>query len=92
MQSFKDFLPWYKNNDVVPTPEAVKKMIQFYYDKRIDMVKLRCTLPNLQNIFLHNSTSAHFYLFPEGGNDMLEKKRKDMVGGPSIAFTRKTGW
>ena len=31
MKSFKDFLMWYNNKDVVPTPEAMQKMIEFYH-------------------------------------------------------------
>ena len=89
MQSFKDFLRWYNNKDVVPTLDAMKKRIHFYHEKGIDMLKLGCTLPNLANICLHSSTSAKFYPFPAGDKDLLEKVREDMVGGPSIVFTRK---
>ena len=88
-QSFKAFLGWYNNKDVVPTSEAIKKLIHFYLEKGIDMLKLGCTLPNLANICLHSSTSAKFYPFPAGDKDLLEKVREDMVGGPSIVFTRK---
>ena len=63
MCTFKDFLPWYNNKDVVPTLEAMQKMLAFYHRKGIDMLKLGCTLPNLANIFLHKSTSAQFYPF-----------------------------
>ena len=45
--SFKDFLRWYNIEDVVPTLEAMQKMIAFYHDKNIDMLKLGCTLPKL---------------------------------------------
>ena len=89
MSSFKDFLRWCNNEDVVPTLEAVQKMIAFYHDKDIDMLKLGCTLPNLANICLHKSTVAKFYPFTEGDKDLLEKIREDVVGGPSIVFTRK---
>ena len=89
MNSFKDFLRWYNNKDVVPTLEAMQKMIAFYHDKDIDMLKLGCTLPNLANICLHKSTNAKFYPFTEGDKDLLEKIREDVVGGPSIVFTRK---
>ena len=53
------------------------------------MLKLGCTLPNLTNICLHKSTDANFYLFTEGDKDLLEEIRKDVVGSPSIVFTRK---
>ena len=89
MSSFKDFLRWYNNKDVVPTLEAIQKMMAFYHDKDIDMLKLGCTLPNLANIWLHKSTDAKFYPFTEGDKDLLEKLREDVVGGPSIVFTRK---
>ena len=65
-------------------------MVAFYHKKGIDMLNLGCTLPNLANICLHKSTSAKFYPFTETDKDLLQKIRKDMVGGPSIIFTRKT--
>ena len=89
MSSFKDFLRWYNNKAVVPTLEAMQKMIAFYHDKDIDMLKLGCTLPNLANICLHKSTDAKLYPFTEGDKDLLEIIREDVAGRPSIAFTRK---
>ena len=89
MSSFRDFLRCYNNKDVVPTLEAMQKMIAFYHDKDIDMLKLGCTSPNLANLCLHKSTDAKFYPFTEGDKDLLEKIREDVVGGPSIVFTRK---
>ena len=89
MQNFSDFLKWYNNKDVVPTLEAMQKMIDFYHNKRIDMLKLGCTLFNLANICLHKSTDSKFYPFTESDKDLLEKIREDMVGGPSIVFIRK---
>ena len=53
------------------------------------MLKLGCTLPKLANICLHKSTSAIFYPFTETDKDLLQKIREDIVGGPSIVFTRK---
>ena len=89
MQYFSDFLKWYNNKDVVPTLEAMQKMIDIYHNKGIDMLKLGCTLPNLANICLHKSTDSKFYPFSESDKDLLEKIREDMVGGSSFVFTRK---
>ena len=89
MSSFKDFSRWYNNKDVVPTLETMQKMVAFYHDKDIDVLKLGCTLPNLVNICLHKSTDAKFYPFTEGHKDLLEKIREEVFGGPSIVFTRK---
>ena len=53
------------------------------------MLKLGCTLPNLANLCLHKSTSAKFYPFTATDKDLMQKIREDMVGGPSMVFTRK---
>ena len=87
--TFKIFLRWYNNKDLVPILEAMQKMLAFSHKKGIDMLKLGCTLPNLANIYLHKSTSAKFYPITETDKDLLQKIREDMVGGPSIVFTRK---
>ena len=38
--TFKDFLRWYNNNDVVPTLEAMQKLVELYHNREIDKVKL----------------------------------------------------
>ena len=89
MCTFKDFLRWSNNKDVVPTLEVMQKMVDFYHSKGIDMLKLGCTLPNLANIFLHKSTTARCYPFTEIDKHLLDKIHEDMFGGPSIIFTGK---
>ena len=79
MRNSKDFLRWYNNKDVVSTLEGTEKVVDFYHNKGIDNLKLGYTLP----------TTANLYPFTESDNDLLEKIREDMVGGPSIVFTRK---
>ena len=86
MQYFSDFLKWYNNKDVVPTLETMQKMIEFYHNKGIDMLKLGCTLHNLATNCLHKSTDSKLYAFTESDKDLLEKIREDMVGGPSIVL------
>ena len=67
----------------------MQNMIEFYHNKGIDMLKLGCTLPSLANKCLNISTDSKRYPFTESDKDLLEKIREDMVGGPSIVFTRK---
>ena len=86
MSSFKDFLRWYNKKVIVPTLKSMQKMLVFYHDKDIDMLKLGCTLPNLANICLHKSTDAKFYPFTEGDKGLLEKLPEEVVGYPSIVF------
>ena len=73
MHYFSDFLKWYNNRDVVPTLEAMQKMMEFYHNKRLCMQKLGCTLPNLANVCLHKSTDSKFYPFTEPDEALLEK-------------------
>ena len=58
MQYFSGFLKWYNNEGVVPTLEAMQKMIESYHNKGIDMLKLGCTLHNLANICLEKPTGS----------------------------------
>ena len=90
MQCFSDFLKWYNNNEVNPTPEAMQKLVEFHHNKWIDMLKLGYTVTNLANIYLHKPTDSKFYHFTESDIDLLEQIRKDMVGGPFIVFRRET--
>ena len=73
MCTFKDFLLWYNNKDVVPTLEAMQKMLVFYRRKGMEMLKVGCTLPNFENTFLHKSTSAKFYPSTETDKNLLQK-------------------
>ena len=87
MATICDFLQWYNNKDVVPTLVAMQKMVEFYHDKRLDKLKLGCTLPNLTNICLHKSTHYKLYPFLWSDSDLLEKIREDKTGGPSPVFS-----
>ena len=87
MSTFRDFFKWYNNKDVVPTLEAMQKIMDFYHNKGIDMLKLG--FPNLANICLHKSTNHKFFPFVESHKDLHDKIREDMTDGPSIVFTRK---
>ena len=89
ISTFRDFFKRCNNKDVVPTLEAIQKMMEFYHNKGVDLTKLGFTLPNLANICLHKSTKHRFFPFVESYKDLLDKIREDMTGGPSIVFTRK---
>ena len=89
MTTFQDFVRWYNNKNVVPTLEAMQKMMEFYHNKAINMLKLGCTLHNLANICLRKSVNNKFYLFVEADKDLHDKIREDMTGGPSIVVNRK---
>ena len=79
----------YNNKDVVPTLESLPKIITFYDERKIDMFKPVYALPKVANIHLHSSTTAKIYPFTRNDGDILEITGSDMVGGPSIVFTRE---
>ena len=57
-----------------------RKMIAFYHDKDIAVLKLGGTLQNLVNICLNKSTDEKIFALTEGFKDMLQKIREDVVG------------
>ena len=63
----------------MPTLEALQKMIAFYHDKYIDMLKLGFTLPNLANVCLHKSTVAKLYPFTEADKELWKKLEKMLL-------------
>ena len=63
MQTFSAFIRRYNSKDVKPTLEAMRKMIDVYHSKRVEMLKLGVNLPYLANSFLHSSTDAAVYPF-----------------------------
>ena len=86
MGSFKDFMRWYNNKDVVPTLEAIQKMIAFYHDKNIDVLKLGCNLPNLANICLHKSTDKNS-IHSRKGIKAFRKKFEKMLLVVHLSFS-----
>ena len=69
MKTFKDFLEWYNNLDVLPFIEAVEKMKTFYKLKRLDIFKDGVSLPGLVLKYLMRGTKSEFHLFDE--NDKI---------------------
>ena len=63
METFQDFLNWCNKKQVVLTLEALQKVMQFYHQKGIGMLKLGFTLANLANPILLSSTSLKFFPF-----------------------------
>ena len=87
METFQDFLKWFNKKDVVPTLEALQKMMQFYHQKAIDILKLSFTLPNLANCVLLSSTSLKFFPFNQEDKIFDDSIRELLTGGPSNILT-----
>ena len=90
MSTFKDFLVWYNNLDVVPFLEAVEKMSQFWQERKIDMFKDGISVPGLtlKYLFLFLDKQTYFSLFDKANSDLYHLIRDNNTGGPSIIFHR----
>jgi hypothetical protein len=89
MTSFRDFLVWYNNLDVVPFLEAIDKMSDFWQERCIDIFKDGVSVPGLTMKYLFsNVPGAYFSLFSEKDKDAYYTMKSNNVGGPSIIFNR----
>ena len=89
METFRDFLVWYNNRDVVPFLEAIDKMCEFWQDRNIDMFKDGVSVPGLTMKYLFsNIPKVYFSLFAEKDKDLYYTMKDNNVGGPSIIFNR----
>ena len=88
MKTFKDFLEWYNNLDVIPFVEAVEKMKLFYQERKLDIFKDGVSLPGLVLKYLMKSTDSKFSLFEQEDKDLYDLMKSGIVGVPSIIFKR----
>ena len=79
MTTFRDFLVWYNNLDVLPFVEAVEKFQQFYFDKGIDVFKSAISVPGIARQLLFRTARQHnvnFALFDENNKDLYQRLNK----------------
>ena len=90
MITFKEFLVWYNNLDVVPFLEAVEKMSRFWQERKIDMFKDGISVPGLtlKYLFSFLDKQTYFSLFDKANSDLYHLIRDNNTGGPSIIFHR----
>ena len=89
MTSFRDFLVWYNNLDVVPFLEAIEKMSTFWKERSINMFKDGVSVPGLTMKYLFsNVAGTYFPLFLEKDKDLYYTMKDNNVGGPSVIFNR----
>ena len=91
MTKFKDFLEYYNNLDVGPFVTAVEKMQNFYFDKHIDLFKVAVSVPGVARSMLYKTAAdagVSFSSVRPGDEDMYYLIKQNIVGGPSLIFTR----
>ena len=93
LSSFKDFLRWYNEINVVQLLEAMQNLIAFHHGKDMNILKLSCNLPNMANICLYKSTDANFYLIREIDKDLKETSlRRCWLRSINRIDTRSLWW
>ena len=70
-------------------PWSNTKLIQFYHQKKLVMLKLGCTHPTLSIFCSHKWTNEKTYPFCGEDTDFCEKTREVMTIWTSNVFTRK---
>ncbi|XP_078694703.1 uncharacterized protein LOC144923755 [Branchiostoma floridae x Branchiostoma belcheri] len=88
MKTMKDFLTWYNNKDVVPMLEAIQKMVDFYRDLGIDMLKDGISVPGLTLKYLFMNLESDTYFTLVDNEEVYKLFKENIVGGPSIIFHR----
>ena len=75
--------------DVEPLHQAVTKLLLFYQEHGIDLLKEVLTLSGAANKILHSfNTGEAIFLFPGTQKALYQQVRKQIVGGPSLVFSR----
>ena len=91
MTTFRDFLEYYNNLDVGPFVQVVEKMQKFYFDHHIDLFKVAVSVPGVARRWLFQTAynaKTNFGLIQPQDDDLYYSIKQNIVGGPSIIFTR----
>ena len=91
MTRFHDFLQYYNNLGVGTFVQAVEKMQKFYFNQNIDLFKVVVSVPGIARRWLFQTAhdaKTSFALLDSWGDDLYYTIKQNIVGGPSIIFTR----
>ena len=88
MRTFRDYLIHYNNLDTGPFCEALTTFIDLYISEGIDIFKDYITLPGVARKMIYTSSESNFALFNSDNADLYYTFKQNIVGGPSIIFTR----
>ena len=88
MRTFRDYLIHYNNLDTGPFCKALTTFIDLYVSEGIDIFRDYITLPGVARKMIYASSESNFALFNSDNADLYYTFRQNIVGGPSIIFTR----
>ena len=91
MTNFEDFLRWYNNLDVSPFVKALSLLLNFYFEKGVDLFKETISVPGVARKMIFTTArkaNASFALIDKKNEDLYHTISENIVGGPSIIFNR----
>jgi hypothetical protein len=91
MTSFRDYLEYYNDLDVEPFVECIKRFQEFYKREQLDVFKTAISVPGIARKMLFQEAkrlNVYFSLFGKKHEDLYNTVKQNIVGGPSIIFTR----
>ena len=91
MSTFRDFLEYYNNLDVLPMIEGIERFKLYFVEKGVDVFKDCISVPGAARKMLYKSgfeTGVSFALIDKRDEDLYHTIKSNIVGGPSIIFTR----
>ncbi len=91
--TFRDWVRYYNNADVIGFSEALQKMLKFEREQnKLDMLKCSISLPGLTQRYLFQRLAKmgkdYFVTFAECHKHILKHLLDSIIGGPSIIFHR----
>ena len=85
----RDFLKYYNCLNVQPLHDDVKNLILFYKHEKIDLLKEILTLSGAANKIFHKFNRCEaIFRFGERHKPFYNLVRKQILGGPSLVFSR----
>ncbi len=89
MSTFRDYLHFYNSADVEGFVLAVQKMLVYYFDQGIDLLKETQSVPGASRKMMFKHSIEHsFKLFSRKHAELYHKFRRNSVGGPAIVYHR----
>ena len=88
MKTLADLLAYYNNFDVIGLTRGIEKMQLKFLEENVSIFKETISISNYARRKLFRSTDAVFPLFDSNTRDIFKTVQANIVGGPSIIFTR----
>ena len=88
MTTFRDYLICYNNLDTGPFCIALENFLNIYFNQKVDIFKDYITLPGVARKMNYQSSDSKLALFNKDNADLYYSFKQNIVGGPSIIFSR----